>query len=246
MALHILGTGLNCKQHLTPETILVLKKCKVIYTLLPDEDLIKHIASLCPISKIIDCYSFYANENNRPKIYEKIADQIIKDAKVRKWSDIAFLSYGHPLFLVSATEKMIIKANEEGLKTKVYPAISSLDSIICDLKLEIGYCFSVYDASLIIKEEININIEIPNFIFQVANLNDSSIQRGEISYKKLMPLISFLSQKYGQAHEIILIVSSQDIFTPPIITKIKIGDLHKCKSPKLKDRPTMYIPPKHY
>ena len=242
MRLYIIGAGINGISQITPETTRILKHCHSIFVLNPYTKVLDFVRKTNPSAKVIDCSCYYDGVEKRPEVYQRISNDIIKECKQHPYASIAFLTYGHPLFLVSASEKMVEASRLEGIAVKVYPAVTSLDTVIADLQIEIGYCFSVFDATLVIKNNVKLDTSIPVFIFQMANLFDDSVQKDWISYEKLTPLRDHLLKYYNPEHEITLIVSSHDTLFDPLINRVKMKDLCECDFPSLKDRPTLFIP----
>lgn len=238
--LYAIGLGLDVRAHISSEAIQTLKSCRIVYVLSPDSRAKDLITSLAPTARVIDCYKYYYRESLRPKVYENIAADIIGEAD--SYTNIGIAVYGNPMFLVSAVEKIIEKAEHGGIKTKVIPAISSFDTLLADLKIDLGYGVTLIDASLLVATKPNIDTKLPLVLFQIANLGSDQVERGAIKTERLEPLVSHLKTLYPESHTCKLVVSSKGFLDPGYIIDLKISDLSSHEKINLTHRPTLYIP----
>tara|TARA_Y100001933_G_C19008265_1_gene567567 strand:- start:3599 stop:4330 length:732 start_codon:yes stop_codon:yes gene_type:complete len=238
--LYAIGLGLDVRAHISNEAIQTLKSCRVVYVLSPDSLSLELIQALSPTIKVVDCSPYYNAEDLRPNVYENIARDIINEAD--NYTNIGIAVYGNPMFLVSAVERIIEKAESKGIKTKVIPAISSFDTLLADLKIDLGYGVTLIDASLLVSTKPNIDARLPLLIFQVANIGSNKVERGEIHSSRLEPLIDYLKTIYPENHECKIIVSSKGIFDPGYIADLRISELSTSDAISLSHRPTIYIP----
>lgn len=238
--IYAIGIGLDIKSHITPEAIRVIKDCNKIFILSPDSIALDYVKSLNPLIEIVDCEKFYEHEVNRPKVYEKISKAIINS--YQRFTKIGILVYGNPMFLVSAVEKMLLKAEHLDIKTKVIPGISSFDTIISDLKIDLGYGVTLIDASLLLSKKFALEKKLPLLIFQVANLNSEDIEDGRIPLERLTFLVEYLQSIYPRNHLCKFIVSSKSIFELGYIIETRLDEILDNIEVNLCHRPTIYIP----
>ena len=69
-------------------------------------------------------------------VYEQIARIVIGAAK--SYRRVCFLVPGHPLIYVTSSTLILDEARRLGIKATVLPGISALDTMIIQLRLEIG------------------------------------------------------------------------------------------------------------
>ena len=70
------------------------------------------------------------------EIYEQIAETVLLATK--RYAHVCFLVPGHPLIYVTSSSLILDRAQRMGITTTVLPGISSLDTMIIQLRLEIG------------------------------------------------------------------------------------------------------------
>ncbi|WP_394542832.1 hypothetical protein C1N73_33260 (plasmid) [Priestia aryabhattai] len=231
------GSGIMGAMQMTRETEAKLKTCDIVYVLHYDNSLYKFVESLGV--KTVDASEFYKDGQDRTEVYRRIADSIIQDAKIQQ---VGFLVHGHPLFIVSTSEYLIQEAKNSGLKLEILPAVSSLDTVITDLQLDLGYALQLYEANFMLNMNPKIDNKVPLLIFQVAVLGLFSVQK---SYQDvdLHPLQEFLLKYYPATHVITFVLSSKHVLVSSDKLEVKVEELDKINVDFLEGRPTLYIPP---
>ena len=101
-----------------------------------------------PTAKIVDCIKYYEASDSRPTVYDRISAEVLSSCS--PYADTGLAVYGHPMFLVSAVEKTIAAARQAMIPTHIIPGISSFDTILCDLQIDLGYAVTLVDASLLL------------------------------------------------------------------------------------------------
>ena len=240
LVLYAIGLGLDIRAHISNEAKQALKSCRVVYVLSPDSLSLDLIKSISPTARIIDCSSYYDTEDLRPNVYDNIANDVIQEAD--DYTSIGIAVYGNPMFLVSAVEKILMQAELNGLKTKVIPAISSFDTLLADLKLDLGYGVTLLDASSLLSSNFHIETKLPLLLFQVANIGSINVERKNISRDRSRPLVKYLMTIYPPNHNCKFVVSSKGMFDAGHIVETSICEILTNESVDLTHRPTLYIP----
>ena len=124
---------------------------------------------------VYDLSTLYAGREIRQDVYRAIADRLIQEAA--HGGPVAFLVDGHPLFLVSATEYTLALAASKGLKTTVLAAVSSFDTLLCDLGLDYGYGVQIFDSTTMIENTWVPNPAVPLLVFQLATTSNRRVVR---------------------------------------------------------------------
>lgn len=239
--LYAIGIGLDVDAQLTLEARRAIRTCSIIFALTPDAEALTLLRRANPIAEIIDCSQFYEHRSKRPDVYDSISDAVI-DA-TSPYTDVALVVYGHPMFLVSAVEKMLERAKVKKIETKVIPGISSFDTVLADLQLDLGYGVVVVDATALLSNRQLLETQLPLLVFQVANIGCDDVERGVIPVDRLRTLLRFLQKVYPPEHRCKLIVSRRSIYEDGYIVEDSISCLAENTAVQLGDRPTLYVPP---
>lgn len=239
--IYLLGAGIYSSLQLTIETIQAIKTCDEIYVLHDDPIVLDEIEKLN--SNVIDCISFYRNRGNTKRylIYDEIATEIIDKANDSDLT-IGFIMHGHPLFLVSASEKILEKAEEKNILAITLPAISSFDTLLVDLKIDFGYAVQMYDVNFFYSNKIFVNTNTPLILFQITTFQNPNVINIEPKLEILKPLMDRLMEIYPVNHEIFIIHSASHIFEKKTLIKTTLNDFFNLKNIELWTRPTIYIP----
>ena len=155
--LYLLGCGIRGPLQLTTETIQALSICHTAFLLHDDLSVHQAIRKYC--ETVHDLAEAYDGIVLRKQVYQRISDTVVSAAA--KKPGVAFASHGHPLFLVSASEYMLYSARERGLRVQVLPAVSCLDTILCDLGIDLCYGLQIFDATTLLEEQHSPNTRVP-------------------------------------------------------------------------------------
>ena len=239
MWLYAIGLGIDCRLHITEQAKQTLRVCSKIFVLNPDTVALSLVRSLNPAAELIDCNKFYRGVKLRPNAYKIIARNVLKACTPH--SNIGFVTYGHPMFLVSAVEQIIAKANETKINVQVIPGISSFDTLMSDLQVDPGYGVQIYDATLMLLTKPKINTEIPLIIFQMSNIMSLKIERKFIHHKRLTKLREFLLTMYPSDHKCRILSSPIRSYEPPKVSTVLLKTLDRPGVINLNSRPTLYV-----
>lgn len=238
-ALYLLGSGIQSPLHLTVETQQALRVCKKVFVLHADPAVMSSIAELGP--EVVDLANMYEGLTMRQDAYQAIADRVVSEAA--EAPPVAFLVHGHPLFLVSASEYMLALAERESVRTTVLPGVSSFDTLMCDLGIDLGYGLQMFDTSTMLLHRWTPNPAIPMLLFQLATTMEPRITKENRAGTALAPVIDLLVPLYGEDHETYLISSAAGVLEKADVTQIPLAGLNS-ESVDLTRRPTLYVPAK--
>lgn len=240
--IYIIGSGIQTYSHITKLFDGVVRKIPVVLYSLNDPLSKEYIKNLNVDAYDLDDIYFSDSIENRIDIYAAIADKVIGCAN--KGDDVVYVDYGHPLFFNKIVELIIKKAEEGGIATKVYPAISAEDCLFADLK--ISPCdrgWMSFDASNFLNKEIPIYTYSHLILWQVGMINfhkKISNMDTEKAADGLYSLLEKLSMSYGKSHNVILYEASLSPLKPSVIIEKRIKEIDISHTSTLT---TMYVPP---
>jgi len=239
---YLVGVGIKGGLQLTIEAIQAIKRCDKVYVLHSSTDFKAELKENYN-QNLIDCGIFYQNELERRAVFKRIATVIVKELLENENLKIAFVVTGNPLFLVSACEFLIAAEEDYGINVQVISGVSSFDTVLSDLKIDVGYGASMYDATLFLSDNVIPVTNVPLLLFQLATTNNTQLIKGKIPTQILKPLIDKLINLYGENHEVTFVTSSFNVFMNSEIIKITLKDILNSERVNLTTRPTLYVPP---
>jgi uncharacterized protein YabN with tetrapyrrole methylase and pyrophosphatase domain len=236
--IYLLGSGIRGTLHFTNETIQALRVCRVVYVLHPDTMVLDYVRKYC--DDVHDLNTFYDGREIRQDVYSAIADRLIEEAD--RSGPVAFLVHGHPLFLVSATEYTLHQAARKGLKTTVLAAVSSFDTLLCDLGIDYGYGVQIFDSTTMIENTWAPNPAVPLLVFQLATTCNRRVVKDRPVGSILKPLLDFLTPVYGPSHHVRIVHSGAALLEETEVIDLRLSEL-TADDIDLERRPTLYVPP---
>jgi uncharacterized protein YabN with tetrapyrrole methylase and pyrophosphatase domain len=202
----IIGAGILSPDHLTLESDRFLQQSSVIFHLLESgEAMTAYLRSLGP--RLVDLSEIYTDGVLDYDIYRQIADRLI--AAAFEYTTVALLVPGHPLVMVAPTALILQQAARAGVNVTVLPGISSLDTMILQLNLEIGTNgVQIFEANRFIYYDIRPDPRVPLFLFQPGSIGSGIITRNARSLSaRFEPLKHALLKTYPADHECMLLAS---------------------------------------
>jgi uncharacterized protein YabN with tetrapyrrole methylase and pyrophosphatase domain len=238
-SIYLLGSGIRGTLHFTTETVQAIKACRVVHVLHADPDVLRFVQDLGVEAR--DLASQYQGETVRDDVYRKVA-QVLVDSVSAAGGPVALLVHGNPFFLVSAAEYTLELAEARGLRVSVVPALSSFDTLLCDLKIDYGYAVQMYDTTTLLNSGWVPNPHVPLLLFQLSSTLDQSVIIGDPCPGGLLELQNLLSPLYGIDHEVDVVHSAAHAMEGSSVTRISLSKL--ASSPlDLWRRPTLHVPP---
>jgi len=231
------GTGIMGTMQMTRETEYKLRECDVVYVLHYDDSVVRCIENWGV--EVVDARSFYVDGKHRSEVYLELAEAILQTAQTRH---VGFLVHGHPLFLVSTSEAIVELAPAKGLAVEILPGVSSLDTVMADLRIDFGHAMQGYEANFLLNKHPVIEPRVPLMIYQVAILGAYKVNR-VFPGANLQPLTDYLSNHYPAEHQVAFILSSKHALLPAELVWMPIYKLHLVDQSLLEGRPTLYVPP---
>lgn len=237
--LYLLGAGIRGTLQLSRETIQALASCRRVYVL--HDDLMVHgfVRDLGP--EVVDLASLYDQFRVRADVYRRISEILVEDA--RQAPGVAFLVHGHPLFLVSATEYTLELARDAGVTVEMLAAVSSFDTLLCDLEVDYGYGLQMFDSSTLLEHGWRPNPHVPMLVFQLATTNQPDVVHGDPDPAVLQPLVDRLLAVYPPDHACVVVHSGAHLLERSHKRAVPLADLAHADSLELWKRPTLYVPP---
>ena len=140
-------------------------------------------------------------------------------------------------------QNLISYAKELGLTTKVAPGISSLDTVLCDLQVDMAPGIQVFEASWLVACHIQPRVDVSLLLLQAGtfgSLRTHYTKRQDGS--SLAELIVYLGSFYPQSHLMSLVRSTGHEDQPAKVRRVSLGNLGEVTADDLSGA-SLYIPP---
>ncbi|HHT0595046.1 TPA: SAM-dependent methyltransferase [Legionella anisa] len=245
--LFIVGCGIKFLSHMTLEVQSVIQKSDCVIYLVNDPAMKQWIIDNSV--KAISLDLIYFNFTDRSHAYNAISQEVINITKENR--NTCFIIYGHPFFLTTSSEQLIrtIEKNSLDIQVEILPGISSLDCLLCDLRIDPGFGgIQAYESTEFINKDYKINSDSHLVLWQIGVIGINTIINDEKALQcraeriyALQKIKEKLLTWYEEEHPIILYTASmypsisfEKIFVP--ISQLDVAIIHRLS--------TAYIPPK--
>jgi precorrin-2 methylase len=237
-ALYIVGLGVKIPDHVTVAAFEALARCERIYTIVQHPPARWMPAGAHANCEVINLMSRYVEGAVRHENYERVVREILKG--LNETRPIAYVTYGNPLSYDSVAQALVQRAPRFDCRVEVVPGISSIDTILCDLGVDMAPGVQVYEASWLVATRTPLNVSVAAILLQLGHFGTARAHyRERRGVETLTGLVAYLSQFYPVSHNVHL-VQSGDGFAGTLIRQIQIAELNAVGD---KDRAeSVYIP----
>lgn len=197
--LYLAGMGFRGVDQMTVETRKVLESCRIVYHLTP------HHAELAAINpNVVDMSDAYWTGEELGVVYERIFQMILKE--VRHGPRVVSIGEGHPLFFDDCHMRLLQRCRRIKKKCIVLPAVSCLDTMCIDLRIDYAYPgLQVFEATTAVENGWVLSPHLHTFLLQVGEFGTTiSPDHVEASKEMFKPLQDYLLRHYDASHRAIV------------------------------------------
>lgn len=238
--LYLLGSGVLSFLDVTLYTQNILRQCKTVYHLhdLPTferylAEITSNPVNLMPI--------YYLDGRNRTDIYKDIVRHVVDGAQ--KERPTAFLMHGHPLVYSTLSQRILEECDGREIWVEIVPAVSSLDRMFVDLRLDIAdRGLQVLFTSAAVGERISLNPYVHSIFFQIGAATSPVATTGRGSLpEEVTPLKEYLLGFYSPEHRVYVIESAVELGFESRITPSELGRLEEV-APVMNYTSSLFVP----
>ncbi len=232
----IVGLPIGKLDRITPETLKVIRKARVVLDLTSSKRLLK---KLC--KNVIDLDPYYWTGEEDEIVYKRIADKVLDQA--RTGPAVVLVVDGHPGIYQDLSWDIYDRGRRRRLKVTMLPAISFLDLMIafCNLRIDASG-LQILEATSIVAYKYRLNTEVDTLVMQIGWFGTSLLFEVEQSTKdRFAPLIKYLLKYYPADHIIKLIRAPRSAHEQPTVISSKLSTFGRFSRSITTDM-TMLIP----
>jgi Tetrapyrrole (Corrin/Porphyrin) Methylases len=237
--IYIIGTGIIPAFHLTREAEAAIRRCREILYVDKSFGIAELLGQLCP--RLTDLYATYREGAERIEAYRAMAARVIESALDHPPVGLAL--YGHPL-VYSLPPFIIMKSAELlGLRTKVVPGISSLDTLLVDLRFDpCTEGVQMYEATDLLLRKRPIQPDVPCFIWQIGAVESRLFSTGPNKPERFTRIKEYLLNFYPPSAKMLAVYSSNLPLVQSTITDFTLERIED-HAEALHQGVTVFIPP---
>lgn len=214
----IAGLPIGKLDRITPETLNVIRKARVILDLTSNTRLLKKFCN-----NVIDLDADYWTGEEDEIVYRRIANKVLDQA--RNGPRVVLVVDGHPGIYQDLSWDIYDRGRRRGLKVTILPAVSFLDLMIafCNLRVDANG-LQILEATSMVACKQSLNPLVDTLVMQIGWFGTSLLVDVKESKKgRFTPLIKYLRKYYPANHKVKLIRAPQSAHERPRIISSKLS-----------------------
>jgi siroheme synthase len=162
--------------------------------------------------------------------------------KAAALSEVAYLTQGHPLVLDRVTTELLLQGKETGIPVTILPGVSSIDTILSDIRYEPARGLQIFDATNFVRGGMKIDGRAGLLLLQpgVFGTDMPRLTSGAPA-PQLGALQDALAKTYPPEHVAVLVSSATATMTKREF-RTTVGDLGSVPAVALGGS-TLWVPP---
>ncbi|MGG5170899.1 SAM-dependent methyltransferase [Pseudarthrobacter sp. J1738] len=219
---YLVGLGIGGFERRTVEADEVLKECATILHLTAFHDELSSRYG----AEVINMSDIYESDSDAQNVYDAMTVQFMDYAMGRLFlGPVAFVSYGHPLFLVDSSWSISAHCREAGVRAKALPGTSFIDQALIDLGERFDYGFQALESNHFFKQKITPDLRLPLLISQVGDFGSGELRTSGRVLERVQPLFDRIRALYPKDRACALFFSSWRMDMAPDVRWSTVGEL---------------------
>jgi len=221
--LYVIGLGIKIPDHTTIEAMRTMSKCTRIYSIVQEPPARWLPPDKAPTLKLVNVLEMYAEGAVRTQNYDRAASAIFQ--AVTENETVGYVTYGNPLAYDSVAQNLVRQAKRSGTKFEVIAGISSIDTLLCDLGLDMAPGIQIYEASWLVASRVRLDMATATILLQLGTFGSFRTHyRDRRLAGSLEELVAYLCASYPPSHKVFLVQSSNQL-QPARITEVTLEKL---------------------
>jgi uncharacterized protein YabN with tetrapyrrole methylase and pyrophosphatase domain len=245
--LDIVGFGIGGASNITLRVNALIKFADCVFTDVASPGLSDYLRALdVDLSRVIDLLGLTQFCRNPRDIYELLVQQVFSHSS--EWHRAVLIEEGHPQLFNTPVHRIVLEGRKRGWDVVVHPAISSLDTMLIDLDLQIEeQGLLILDAARMIRRRQPLLPSAATLILQLGGcMVKEFIDFGEQTPDQFEPLANWLGNFFPVEHRFVVLRSAihDGAEASGMQIETTIGDLPQ-HAPRIDYYCSGYIPPVH-
>ncbi|MGV8912429.1 MAG: SAM-dependent methyltransferase [Rhodoglobus sp.] len=220
--LYLVGLGIGSFERRTIETHQVLETCAVILHLTAFDAELKDEYD----GDVVNMLTTYEAKEGPSEVYQDMVEMVYTYTQNNLFlGPVAFLTYGHPLFLVDSSWDLITRGQAAGLRVKPIASTSYIDQVLCDLGRRFDRGVQQYLADVFVSRKVRIDERFPLLLAQVGDFQSDTLRPQGNLLPRMADLLSALHAAYPPDRRCHLIMSSWRSDMAPEVRTASIAEL---------------------
>ena len=219
--LYVIGLGVSIPKHITTEARECMGQCRRIFAIVQEPPSLWIGPCESGVPEVINLLKTYAENVLRKDNYDRAADTVLN--ALQNSTPIGYVTYGNPLVYDSVAQELVRQAKQLQINVKVVPGISSIDSLLCDLGVDMAPGIQICEASWLVAARIAPQTMYGMILLQIGAFGSLRTHyRVRPTPASLAGLVDYLKRFYPASHQVVLVRSGGTEQQSARITKLSI------------------------
>jgi uncharacterized protein YabN with tetrapyrrole methylase and pyrophosphatase domain len=235
----IVGTGIVGAHQLTREAEEVIRRCRRTFVIESGYGIPDYLRTLCP--EVVELGPLYEAGRDRLPTYRRMASEVVAAAVSEP--PVCLASYGHPWVYCYPTTLITRAAPLLGLHVEVFPGVSSFDTLLVDLGIDIAANgVQMYEATDLLLRRRPLQNDVTCIIWQPTVVGDPTYRVAPYTAEQFRPLQDYLLRFYSADHDAAIVTNRTYPLTRSVVQQVELAGLAAAleQAPRVG---TLYIPP---
>jgi len=236
----IAGLGVTTGVQATREVEQAIRRSREVLYLDTGVATRAYLAGLCP--RATSLYEGnYCEDRARDGGYRRMAERVIEAALDH--APVAFAIHGHPLIAVQAPFAVMERARALGLRVRVLPGVSAIDTVLADLRVDpVVHGIQMYEATDLLLRRRPLQADVPALIWQIGPL-ETCLHTMRVSRpERFARFVAHLRLYYPARHGVVAIYCSPHPLLPPTVLRFALEDMGR-HAARIHSGFSLYVPP---
>lgn len=238
--LFLIGLGVMIPDHITRQATRAMSRCSQVYSIVQESPRLWLPPEKLGQIEVLNVLDWYVEDSPRKHNYDRVAATIFK--ALGNGKSVGYVTYGNPMAYDRVAQNLVRLSKEGGFSVQIAPGISSFDTILCDLGIDMAPGIQVFDASWFVACHIEARVDVPVLLMQVGafgSFRTHYTKRQDGS--SLRELVQYCSKLYPTSHPVSLVRSSADFKQRANVRQINLSSLCDVTADDLSGA-SLYIP----
>ena len=217
-----------------------MSTCRRIYSIVQEPANVWLPSEAIGKVEVVNLLHTYEDGALRPDNYDRAAAIII--SALAETECVGYVTYGNPLSYDSVAAYLVRYAEQSGTPFHVVPGVSSIDTLLCDIGIDMAPGLQIYEASWLVVARITLQPEVAVIVLQIGAFGSFRSHYSVVpSPDSLAGLVSYLTRFYPRSHRVLLVRSAGQRDTPANVRGTELGNLCDSRAEDIVNA-SMYIP----
>lgn len=191
--LYLVGLGIGGFDRRSVEADDALRDCSVVLHLTAfDEELRERFSG-----EVVDLADVYESSDDAIGVYARMAEIVLGYLERSAFlGPVAFVTYGHPLYLVDTGWQLRRSCVERGYRVKALSAPTFVDQALSDLGARFDVGYQCYEARFFYRWRVAVDTRMPLMLAEVGDFGTTRLRDTDRSASRVAPLLDVLQATY--------------------------------------------------